>query len=256
MSRKEFLERLDLLLCDIPEEEREEAVQYYRDYFDDAGSENETKVIEELGSPEKVAAVIRTGMEPLQDEYSEYSETGYSDTRFEDRKVPERRGYMSGTEDEKSDAEKDNQYAYGSGSQKAECSEEKKKPWTSNTLKVILIVAIIIAAIPTAGPILVGIVAAVFGLFIAFVGIFVGLIIAGIAIAISGIVVIVYGLMKMFTWQPGGIMALGTGLILLALGVLLTVLMAKATGFVLPSAFRGLVELIRKPFHRKSRGGV
>ena len=28
---------------------------YYNDYFDDAGSENEEKVIEELGSPAKLA---------------------------------------------------------------------------------------------------------------------------------------------------------------------------------------------------------
>ena len=55
MNRKEFMERLAKLLWNISESEREEALQYYNDYFDDAGIENESRVLEELGSPEQVA---------------------------------------------------------------------------------------------------------------------------------------------------------------------------------------------------------
>lgn len=47
MNRKEFMERLERLLWNISDSEREEALQYYNDYFDDAGEENEAKVIEE-----------------------------------------------------------------------------------------------------------------------------------------------------------------------------------------------------------------
>ena len=54
MNRQEFLERLRILLGDLSEEEREEAVQYYEDYFADAGPEMEEQIIKELGSPEKV----------------------------------------------------------------------------------------------------------------------------------------------------------------------------------------------------------
>ena len=53
MNRQEFLEKLRLLLGDLSEEEREEAIQYYEDYFADAGPEMEEQVIRELGSPEK-----------------------------------------------------------------------------------------------------------------------------------------------------------------------------------------------------------
>ena len=41
MNREEYLERLSWLLSDIPDEEREEAISYYRDYFEDAGAEQE-----------------------------------------------------------------------------------------------------------------------------------------------------------------------------------------------------------------------
>ena len=43
-------------------------MQYYNDYFDDAGSENEEKVIEELGSPAKLAETIRAGINGNTDE--------------------------------------------------------------------------------------------------------------------------------------------------------------------------------------------
>ena len=34
MNRKEFIDKLDYLLQDIEDIEREEALQYYEDYFD------------------------------------------------------------------------------------------------------------------------------------------------------------------------------------------------------------------------------
>ena len=63
MNRIEFMEKLAGLLQDIPEEDRIDALKYYNDYFDDAGSENEKNVIEELESPEKVAAKIKADRE-------------------------------------------------------------------------------------------------------------------------------------------------------------------------------------------------
>ena len=48
MERKEFMRRLEALLSDLPENERAEALQYYNDYLDDAGLENEAAVLEEM----------------------------------------------------------------------------------------------------------------------------------------------------------------------------------------------------------------
>ena len=62
MSRKEFLDQLAYLLQDIAPEERDDAIGYYVDYFEEAGPEREQQVIEELGSPEKVAAMIRDSL--------------------------------------------------------------------------------------------------------------------------------------------------------------------------------------------------
>lgn len=39
MNRAEFMSRLTALLQDVPPAEREEAITYYNEYFDDAGEE-------------------------------------------------------------------------------------------------------------------------------------------------------------------------------------------------------------------------
>ena len=51
MNRAQFMEQLEKLLSDISEEERQEALDYYEIYFDDAGEDQEANVIRELGSP-------------------------------------------------------------------------------------------------------------------------------------------------------------------------------------------------------------
>lgn len=59
MNRTEFMNQLEILLQNISAGEKEEALQYYNDYFDDAGAENEQSVIEALGNPARVAENIR-----------------------------------------------------------------------------------------------------------------------------------------------------------------------------------------------------
>ena len=62
MTKQEFLQRLARLLEDVTREEREEALRYYEEYFDEAGPEQEQALLNELGSPEKVAAIIKANV--------------------------------------------------------------------------------------------------------------------------------------------------------------------------------------------------
>ncbi len=58
MTRKEFLDDLSNRLKRLPKQERLEAIKFYEEYFDDAGIENEQKVISELRSPAHIASKI------------------------------------------------------------------------------------------------------------------------------------------------------------------------------------------------------
>lgn len=62
MNRFEYMRRLEELLSDIAPSEKEEALTYYNDYFNDAGEADEQQVMEELGTPEQVAAVVKEGL--------------------------------------------------------------------------------------------------------------------------------------------------------------------------------------------------
>ena len=76
MNREEFMAKLKALLGDIPADEREEALQYYEDYFDDAGADNEAEVIRELESPQRVAAMIKNDLKHTGND-GEFTENGY-----------------------------------------------------------------------------------------------------------------------------------------------------------------------------------
>ena len=81
MNRVEFMQQLERLLWDLPESDRMDAIAYYNDYFDEAGVENEQSVLMELGSPERVASIIKADLNTSGNEQAEYTEQGYFDGR-------------------------------------------------------------------------------------------------------------------------------------------------------------------------------
>lgn len=61
MRKYAYLARLEELLAALPAQERQDALNYYEEYFDAAGSENEEQTAAELGDPAKVARNILEG---------------------------------------------------------------------------------------------------------------------------------------------------------------------------------------------------
>jgi len=58
MNRQEYIYQLQKRLRKLPFDESREAIDYYEQYFEDAGEENVDTVIAELGSPALVASQI------------------------------------------------------------------------------------------------------------------------------------------------------------------------------------------------------
>ncbi len=67
MTKKEFLTELKGRLATLPERERENALRYYSDFFDDAEGESEENIVRSFGSPIEVADAI------LKDYYTSYT---------------------------------------------------------------------------------------------------------------------------------------------------------------------------------------
>ena len=70
MTKNEYLGTLSQKLRRLPKEDYNRAIEYFEEYFEDAGPENEQQAIENLGSPEEAAneliieLAVRNAQEP------------------------------------------------------------------------------------------------------------------------------------------------------------------------------------------------
>lgn len=232
MDRKEFMERLERLLWNISDSEREEALQYYNDYFDDAGEENEARVIEELGGPDQVAQKIKAG---CSDSASEYSEQGYEDTRF--RASQE---VISREDAARAQAENANY---------ADNRNRRKNPET-NTWKIIAVILLCVLASPIIIPVGAAIFAAIAAVVLGIGGVCIGVVVAGFSILIVGIVLIGTGVAEIFVTPAVGLALAGAGCLIFALGILLSLLTVWCCIKILPWLIRGIVGLVSYPFRK------
>ena len=84
MNKEEFMTRLKELLADLPDDEnKQDAVNYYQDYLEEAG-ENTAAVLKEFGSPERIASMIRCDLNGELNEGGDFTDHGIEDTRFKE----------------------------------------------------------------------------------------------------------------------------------------------------------------------------
>lgn len=232
MNRAQFMEQLRKLLSDISEAERNEALDYYENYFDDAGPENEASVIRELGSPGKVAAIIKADLRESNENYAEYTERGYEDSRTREEaqmlKVRNRRRFERGYRAE-------------------------KRSSSRLILAVILLVFLSPFITGAAGGVL-GVIAvlALLPFLLVFV---VG--VGGFAFLVGAVLCAIIGVGFLAATPAAGMLTIGIGLLLLAAGMVMLVLMIWLIGKVLPMLVRKITDFCHNLLHRgKKEVGV
>lgn len=212
MDRVEFIRQLERLLGDIPESDRQDAIAYYQDYFDEAGPENEAQVIRELGSPEKVAATIKEDLNPSGNE---------------------RAGYVP-SEQRTNDTEK---------------QKKKNIPW-----------ALIIVLLVFASPILIGVggglLGSLLGILGGLFGIVVALIASSVAFLVAGIACCGFGIFRLAISPVEGLVTMGIGSLILAVGILLLLLFLWSVFQWIPALFRGIINLCQRILHIGRRNTV
>ena len=229
MSRKAFMARLDELLADITQAEKEEALSYYEEYFEDAGEENEEEVIQSLGSPEKVAATIKAGLSENAQEEGEFSETGYTNSYYDKKDEIAARNLSS----------EERGFGKGKG-----LSGISTGGW-------VIILILCLFALPILGPILLGIAGTIFGVLVAIAAVIFAVLVTGVALIVAAIAMVVAGFATLFATPIVGVALIGAALVVAGIGILIAILGFWVVTKVIPPLFRGFVELIRKPFARK-----
>ncbi len=232
MDRYEFMWKLKSLLSDIPLQEREEALQYYNDYFEDAGKENEADVIASLGSPEKVVENIK--------------------------KDAQQNHYMDGYEEPK--VERGNEiieYSYGQQEKEEEQKQSKLEKKRSGGMTALIVILCICAS-----PILVALGGAALGLLIGLLAPIIVIVITGIAIVagfgssalgllLGGVFLVVLGIILLPFHIVAGLALMAAGFLVGVLGILFLMVTVAMGGFVIPKLFQGIGWLFRVCFGRK-----
>ena len=229
MNREEFMKELEYLLSDIPDEDKAEAIGYYRDYLEEAGDENEEAAIKEFGSPERIAAIICSDLSGHLEDGGEFTEKGYQDERFRDPNYQVAKRY------DLPDAVE---------GQKTEEHEEKREnqPRTNRTVKIILWIILIIVASPVLfgiGGGLVGMFGGLFGLLVAAV-VLVG-VLTGV-LFICGIALLIVGIVSMVIHPLSGILVIGISVLTLGFAFACLALCGAFYGKFLPFLFRSIVN--------------
>lgn len=265
MNKEAFLLQLERLLYDIPREEREEAMDYYRSYFEDAGEENEAVVLEELESPQIIADSIKEALSSTGDmtgglknppqlregrakkSFGQGYKSIFSGSDFQKKTEQGSAADENGQTGDSTYKNTSGGAAYrryhqynGNGGQAYGASDRRTK--------LILLIILAVFTSPIWGAALSGVLG-VAGVIIAAV---VVLGICSVGGVIGGIVCTIVAVVKLCTLSLiRGLLMLGIGMMLIAGGGISMVLLLLLCGRLLPWAVRQIAQL----FHRVLQWG-
>lgn len=257
MNRETFMKELEYLLQDISEEEKADALAYYTDYLDEAGPEEEARVLAEFGSPERIAAMIRADLAGSLEDGGGFTERGFEDERFRDPNYSVAPRYDLPEEAEA----RENSWEGSGPSREAAPSGAANPPKKQrNVWKTVCLVLIAILTFP----LWFGLGAAAFGIALGVVAVAAALLavpLLGLGIwtaawLFGGIIAVFAGLMVMVSPgnQINSLFCLGTGVAALGVGVLSMIGCGLFYGRFLPWLFRAVIDVPNRLIHRRRRG--
>ncbi len=246
MNKETYLAELRKGLKILPQYDRDEAVEFYEEYFDEAGVENEAKVIEELGDPKALAKKILVDVVDRKYEetmaatnasanalvpatYAQDANTGNSAAFGAGAAAATAAGAaMNGTAGFADASGAANAYAasgaytegaYGAANSAPQYQQpertEKDKP---SSLKTLWIVLAAIFALPLSPVIFALLIVACVLIFVLFIVLFTFIITFG-SLFVTSVPMIILGIAALFLNPIAGMVVLGSGLILFGLGI-------------------------------------
>lgn len=226
MNRTEFMRQLESLLQNISATEREEALQYYNEYFNDAGPENEQNVIEALGNPAKVAENIKKDIFG-----NGYGENIYQRAGADSRAVIT---YPADFQTESGNGEQCNRQSDTPQFAQAQVVSSQKNEGMSTGMIVLIVILCILAS-----PVILGVASAgigvAAGLIAAWLGLIVGFGATAAALILILIALVVAGIISLFTHPFVGMGLIGAGLICGGVGLLFLMLTVAMAGIATPA---------------------
>ena len=251
MNKETYLQELRKGLKILPQYDREEAIEFYEEYFDEAGVENEAKVIEELGEPKILAKKILVDVVDRKYEETMAASSGNALAvvpspivsgagasaapqfqQVQGTEIPQAQGvqaqgapvfgaqsgqYTQAQGAAGYGAQANPNYEQSFNEQPAEDKKSKKGDQPS-ALKTLWIVLAAIFALPLSPVIFALLIVACVMIFVAFI-VLISFLIAGISILVAGVGTSVFGIVAFFLNPVAAMVILGSGLVCFGLGI-------------------------------------
>lgn len=258
MNKAEFLSSLQGELSGLPIEERQAAIKYYEEYFEEAGPEREQEILDELVGPREVAATI----------LKDYSSVPAVANGFCGDEEKNAREAFDKAEQARAGAANARDTEYRSAEYRAEphveqpgqAKENSGYFWESWKLPVWAWVLILVCAAPILLRLLSGVAGLALGILGGLAGLLIGAMalvftgiaaffavgIAGIAMVLGGLCTMVVGVVSFVTNPAMGILAIGLGALLASAGLLVSALGFWIAVKIFPRVLRAVIELVKK----------
>lgn len=258
MNRADFMKQLESLLQNISQAEREEALQYYNDYFDDAGVDNEQAVLDALGTPAKVAENIKrellsVGAETVKVTAGDRVMIPFGENGDQNgsKAAANEQGTHERTVNE--------QAANNDGFSDTEMGSNKKNKLSPGIIALIVVLSIL------ASPILLSVAGALLGVLVSIIAVIVAILVTWfaliiafgavtIALLVTAVVLAVVSVISFFGHPLIGVGILGVGLLCGGIGLLFMMLTVGMAGVVTPAFWHWSGKLMGKLFAGKKHG--
>lgn len=184
MTRQEYMEQLKKYLKRLPKEDYENAIEYFSEYFDEAGLQKEQQVMKELGEPKEAARELLLNL--LQESVEN------------DQDIVEEKAAVQ---------------------PEAASGGKKRSPG-----KIILLAILVLCASPVSLALLVGVLAVLLAVVITATAVIFSLGITSIAATAGGIVTVGFGATLVLKSAAAACMMIGGGFLMAGIGILAGVL--------------------------------
>lgn len=184
MTRQEYMEQLKKYLKRLPKEDHENAIEYFSEYFDEAGLQKEQQVMKELGEPKEAARELLLNL--LQESVEN------------DQDIVEEKAAVQ---------------------PEAASGGKKRSPG-----KIILLAILVLCASPVSLALLVGVLAVLLAVVITATAVIFSLGITSIAATAGGIVTVGFGATLVLKSAAAACMMIGGGFLMAGIGILAGVL--------------------------------
>ena len=211
MTRNEYMEQLKRYLRRLPKEDYENAVEYFSEYFDEAGPENEQQMMKDLGDPKEAAREVLLNLLEESVENGSAEEASRTETvkTFSEKALPEKK---------------------------------KRSPG-----KIILLAFLVICASPVSIALLIAGLAVLAAVVLVIAAVIFSLAVTSIATIAGGIMVVGFGATLVMRSLAAACMMVGGGFLLAGDGILFGVL----TVYICKWCATGIGRLVNRMVRKK-----